>query len=76
MEILDYLERVPDEYIPRKQELISKIEEKIQQQEAMANDPAALIAQLSPEEQQAFNNAPPEVQQKILAELQQPQAPM
>lgn len=80
MEVIDYLERVPDEYIPRKQELISKIEEQMQQQEALAmqqaSDPAALIAQLSPEEQQAFNNAPPEVQQQILAEIQQSQASM
>lgn len=79
MEVLDYLERVPDEYIPRKQELIDKIQERIEQEQMMAmqqaTDPAALIAQLSPEEQQAFNSAPPEVQQKILAELQQSQAP-
>jgi hypothetical protein len=73
LDFLQYLERVPDEYIPAKQELISEIKKKL----SMANDPNNLIAQLSPEEQQAFLSAPPEQQQAILAQLQQPQqAPM
>jgi hypothetical protein len=80
IEFLDYLERVPDEYIPQKQELISKIKEQVAQQEQMAADPQMAIAQLTPEEQQKFYAAPPEVQQQILAQLQQqsqqPQAPM
>jgi hypothetical protein len=70
IEIIDYLERIPDEYIPQKQELISKIEEKMNAQMQQATDPAALIAQLPPEEQQAFMNASPEQQQAILQELQ------
>ncbi|AYC29647.1 hypothetical protein [Paenisporosarcina cavernae] len=79
LDIIDYLDRVPDEYIPQKQELISKIQERMQQQEAMQAqqsqpmDPASLIQQLSPEEQQAFQNAPPEVQNQILSQLQTPQ---
>jgi hypothetical protein len=77
IEFLDYLERVPDEYIPQKQELISKIKEQMAQQEQMAADPQMAIAQLTPEEQQKFYAAPPEVQQQILAQLQQqsPQTP-
>ncbi len=82
LEIIDYLERIPDTYIPQKEELISKLQQQMEQQQMLAmqqaTDPAALIAQLPPEEQQAFNNAPPEVQQQILAELQgsMQQAPM
>jgi hypothetical protein len=81
IEFLDYLERVPDEYIPQKQELISKIKDQMAQQEQMAQDPQMAIAQLTPEEQQKFYAAPPEVQQQILAQLQQQsqqpqQAPM
>jgi hypothetical protein len=81
IEFIDYLERVPDEYIPQKQELISKIKDQMAQQEQMAADPQMAIAQLTPEEQQKFYAAPPEVQQQILAQLQQQsqqpqQAPM
>jgi len=88
LEIADYLKRVPDEYIPQKEDLISKIEEKVQiEKDAQAQaqqaaqqapppeqpvDPMELVAQLPPEEQQAFMNAPPEVQQQILAEMQAP----
>ncbi len=68
IDILNYLERVPVEYIPQKEELIASIRERMQQ----ANDPANLVAQLPPEEQQAFYNAPPEVQQQILAQIQTP----
>ncbi|ULT55401.1 hypothetical protein L1999_20175 [Neobacillus drentensis] len=71
IDFIDYLERVPDEYIPQKQELISKIKEQMAQQEQMAADPQMAIAQLTPEEQQKFYAAPPEVQQQILAQLQQ-----
>jgi hypothetical protein len=81
IEFIDYLERVPDEYIPQKQELISKIKQQMEEAEMMANDPATLIAQLEPEEQRAFYAAPPEQQQMIIQQLQgqqmQPQqAPM
>jgi hypothetical protein len=76
IEFVDYLERVPDEYIPQKQELISKIKQQMEEAEMMASDPIAAVAQLTPEEQQQFYASPPEVQQQILAQLQQPQAPM
>jgi len=80
IEFVDYLERVPDEYIPQKQELISKIKQQMEEAAMMAQDPMNAIAQLTPEEQQAFYAASPEQQQQILAQLQQanmqPQAPM
>jgi hypothetical protein len=76
IDFIDYLERVPDEYIPQKQELIGKIKQQMEMQQQMANDPMAAVAALSPEEQQAFYSAPPEKQQAILQQLQGPQAPM
>jgi hypothetical protein len=80
IEFIDYLERVPDEYIPQKQELIGKIKQQMEEQQQMAmqqaSDPASLIAQLEPKEQQAFYNASPEQQQAIIQQLQQQQAPM
>ncbi|WP_243299134.1 portal protein [Bacillus litorisediminis] len=69
LDIIDYLERVPPEYIPQKEQLIAKIKERMEQ----ANDPMNLVSQLPPEEQQAFMNAPPELQQQILAQIQTPQ---
>jgi hypothetical protein len=80
IEFVDYLERVGEEYIPQKEELITKIKQQIEMAEQMANDPMAAVAALSPEEQQAFYSASPEQQQAILAQLQgppmQPPAPM
>jgi hypothetical protein len=90
IELLDYLERVPDEYIPQKQDLISKIEQRVEQQQMMMQqqqteqqptpgqqqapppqgaDIEQLIAQLSPEDQEAFYGASPETQQEILNNL-------
>ncbi|MFC0235498.1 hypothetical protein [Fictibacillus phosphorivorans] len=72
IDFIQYLERVPEELIPQKQQLISTIKQRMQQVPGIS-DPSALIAQLSPEEQQSFMSAPPEVQQQILAQLQAPQ---
>ena len=72
LDIIDYLERIDDDKIPMKDELINKLKERMEMQQKQANIDA-LIAQLPPEEQQAFRNAPPEVQQQILASIQQPQ---
>ncbi|RFU70333.1 hypothetical protein D0469_06960 [Peribacillus saganii] len=77
---LQYLERVPDELIPQKQQLITEVKAKIEaDQQALLQqqqvDAEQLISQLSPEEQQAFYSAPPELQQQMLAQIQQPQAP-
>jgi hypothetical protein len=71
LDIIEYLKRVPDEYIPQKQELISILEERMmQQQQPQAPNLEQLLAQLPPEEQEAFMNAPPEVQQQLLAQIQ------
>jgi hypothetical protein len=70
IEFIDYLERVPDEYIPQKQELISKIKQQMEMQQQAANDPRTAIAQLTPQEQQAFYAADPAKQQQILQQLQ------
>lgn len=75
IEFIDYLERVPEEYIPQKQALIDKIREMQAQQEQMqqaqANDPNALLSQMSPEEQKAFSQASPQQQQAVMAQMQQ-----
>lgn len=78
IEFVDYLERVPDEYIPQKQELISKIKQQMQAMEQQADQTFEQhIAALSPEEQQQFMSAPPEVQEQIKQEFlaTQQQAP-
>jgi hypothetical protein len=60
IEFVDYLERIPDEYIPQKQELISKIEEQMkimeqqqqmqtEQQMAMQQEQEMMAAQQPPE---------------------------
>lgn len=72
IDIVQYLERVPDEYVPQKQELISQIQERMQAQQQPlnpGNDIEAIIAQLSPEEQAAFWNATPEEQQQLLSQI-------
>lgn len=75
--IEDYLQFAPKNVIPFKDRLLKKIQERQEMAEQMANDPMAAIAQLTPEEQNAFYSSPPEVQQQILAELQtQPMDPM
>ena len=68
IDLIQYLERVPDEYIPAKEDLISELKQKM-------NDPTNAIAQLNPQEQQAFYSAPPEQQQAMLAQLKQSQQP-
>jgi hypothetical protein len=73
----DYLQFAPKNVVPFKDRLLKKIQERQDMQQQMANDPQTLIAQLTPEEQTAFYNSPPEVQQQILSQLQpQPMDPM
>jgi hypothetical protein len=72
IEFLDYLERVPEEYIPQKQHLIDKIQQQMQMQQQMQaeqNDPMNIISQMDPKEQQAFQSAPPQQQQQILVQF-------
>jgi hypothetical protein len=73
IDFLDYLERVPEEYIPQKQHLIDKVRQQQQaaQQQAaqQASDPMQILSQMSPQEQQAFHSAPPQQQQQILMQF-------
>ena len=78
IEFVDYLERVPDEYIPQKQELISKIKQQMQQAEVQQEQTfEQYLSALTPEEQENFMNAPPDVQEGIKQEFlaTQQQAP-
>lgn len=54
LDILDYLERVPEEYIPQKQELIANIEQRMQQQAMMQQQQAEMqeMQQQQAQEQQ------------------------
>jgi hypothetical protein len=77
LEIADYLKRVPDEYIPQKQDLISKIEEKIQMekdsqaqaQQAQAQQPPP-PTEAAPEQpidpMELVNQLPPEEQEAFI----------
>lgn len=73
----DYLMFAPKNVIPFKDRLLKKIQERqeqaMMQQEEMFNQ---MLGQLSPEEQQMFMSAPPEVQEQIKQQMmgaQQPQ---
>lgn len=66
IDLVNYLKRIPDEYIPQKQELIDELEHQSQQP-----DPQAILSHLSPQEQQAFQSAPPPVQQQMLQQAMQ-----
>lgn len=67
-----YLKYAPKNVIPFKDRLLKEIQE-MQEQGGGIEE---LLAQLPPEEQQAFMNAPPEQQQAIIQQLQgQPQQP-
>lgn len=72
----DYLEFAPKNVVPFKDRLLKKIQDQ-QAQQAAAPDVNGMLANLSPQEQQAFHNAPPELQQQMMQQLQpaQPQAP-
>lgn len=85
IDFLQYLERIPNEIIPKKAELISALKEQMQMQEAIQSQPAALptnndamyeqMAQYMdtlPMEQQAqIRSLPPEQQENYLLNLMQ-----
>jgi hypothetical protein len=52
LEIVDYLQRIPDEYIPQKQELIASIQQRMQQQQMMQQQQAAAQQQQAMAQQQ------------------------
>lgn len=87
IDIVEYLKRMPDEYIPQKQELINEMQERMQmmaqqeqmliEQEAMAQgDPMSILMNsMTPEEQEAFIQAPEEEQDAIVSAMMSQQAP-
>lgn len=64
IDILQYLERVPDELIPQKQQLIAEIMSSME-------DPFSALEGLSPQDQVNFLQQPPEVRRQLLEELKQ-----
>jgi hypothetical protein len=68
IDIVEYLKRMPDEYIPQKESLISEIKERMQMMQPEQN-PMELISQLPPEQQEYFASASPEEQEMMLQEL-------
>jgi len=65
IEFIDYLERMPDGYIVNKNGLIDKIQEQVK-----GGDTAVMefMDQLTPEQQQTFQQLPSEEQQKLIEE--------
>jgi hypothetical protein len=78
----DYLQFVPKNVVPFKDRLLKKVQERQEQQQMMMaqqqTDFDMMLQQLPPEERQAFLAAPPDVQEKVRAQMlgQQPQTPM
>jgi hypothetical protein len=68
----DYLDFAPKNVVPFKDRLKKKLEQRAQQ---MQMDQAAnfeqMLSLLPPDEQLAFRNAPPDVQQRIMMQMQQ-----
>lgn len=66
IDIIQYLERQSDEYIPKKDELINDIKQRM-------GDPFDAISNLTPEQQVHFLQQPPEIRKQILEQLKNPQ---
>ena len=71
IEFIDYLERMPDERIPRKAELITKLKEAQQgmQMDAQYEEMAKFLESLPPEQQQQILALPPEQQEQAVMQL-------
>lgn len=79
LDVVDYLERMPDEYIPRKEELLSKLRNQLQTPPMMPGAPesnpgsgspnaseATLVASLPQNMQQAYTNMGSSVKNALL----------
>ncbi|MBS4200284.1 hypothetical protein KHA93_11645 [Bacillus sp. FJAT-49732] len=74
IDLEQYLLFAPKNVIPFKDRLLKSIQEKQEEAEQQQDDMFdQMIQQLSPEEQQAFMSAPPEVQEQIKAQMMQAQ---
>jgi len=74
MDIVDYLERVPDEYIPRKQELIDKLKQQMQAQadhEAQQQQMIQFMESLPPEVQAQIEQLPPDQAEQMVLQMMQ-----
>lgn len=60
-----YLELMPKSVVPFKEKLLLKVQEN----PMMGMNIEEILSQLSPEEQQAFKNAPPEIQQQLISQI-------
>ena len=71
IEFVDYLERIPKELIPRKDELVAKLKEAQQQvgNDAMYEQMAQFVDKLPPEQQQQIMNMPPEQQEQAVMQM-------
>ena len=71
IEFIDYLERMPDERIPRKAELITKLKEAQQgmQMDAKYEEMAKFLESLPPEQQQQILALPPEQQEQAVMQM-------
>ena len=71
IEFIDYLERMPDERIPKKAELINKLKDAQAeaQTQAQYEEMAVFLESLPPEQQQQILSLPPEQQEQAILEL-------
>jgi Mg/Co/Ni transporter MgtE len=75
IEFIDYLERMPEERIPRKAELITKLKEAQQgmQKDAQYEEMAKFLESLPPQTQQQILALPPEQQEQAVMQMMQQQ---
>jgi len=72
LDIIDYLERIPGEYIPRKQELINKLEERMQQdqdKQLLYEQMARFVETLSPDVQEKIKSLPAEQMEATVKQM-------
>lgn len=75
IEFIDYLERMPEERIPKKAELITKLKEAQQgmQMDAQYEEMAKFLESLPPQTQQQILALPPEQQEQVVMQMMQQQ---
>lgn len=73
IDFIDYLERVPNELIPKKAELLSKLKEQIQNQDMnkQYEQMAQFLESLPLEQQQQIRNLPPEQMEQTILQMMQ-----
>lgn len=75
IEFIDYLERIPNELIPKKAELLTKLKEQIQMQQDMQaqqdqyEQMAQFLESLPPEQQERLKQLPPEELEQTIKKM-------